>query len=37
MAEHAVIAVVLIVVAIIVFTSLGTTIFTRINELIAGI
>jgi len=36
MAEYAVIAAVLIVVAIVAFTSLGTTILAKINELVAG-
>jgi len=36
MAEYVVIAVVMILVAIVAFTDLGTTILTKINELIAG-
>ena len=36
MAEYAVIAAVLILVAVIAFTSLGTTIVSKINVLVAG-
>jgi len=36
MAEYAVIAAVLILVAVIAFTSLGTTIVSKINDLVAG-
>jgi len=36
MAEYAVIAAVLILVAVIAFTSLGTTIVAKINDLVAG-
>jgi len=36
MAEYAVIAAVLILVAVIAFTSLGTTIVGKINDLVAG-
>ncbi len=36
MAEYAVIAAVLILVAIIAFTSLGTTIVGKVNDLVAG-
>ena len=36
MAEYAVIAAVLILIAIVAFTSLGTSIVTNVNELVAG-
>ena len=36
MAEYAVIAAVLILVAIVAFTSLGTTIVAKIGDLVAG-
>jgi Flp pilus assembly pilin Flp len=36
MAEYAVIAAVLILVAVVAFTSLGTTIVSKINDLVAG-
>ena len=36
MAEYAVIAAVLILVAIIAFTSLGSTIVAKVNELVTG-
>jgi Flp pilus assembly pilin Flp len=36
MAEYAVIAAVLILVAVIAFTSLGSTIVSKINDLVAG-
>ena len=36
MAEYAVIAAVLILVAVIAFTSLGMTIVSKINDLVAG-
>ena len=36
MAEYAVIAAVLILVAVIAFTSLGSTIVGKINDLVAG-
>ena len=36
MAEYAVIAAVFILVAVIAFTSLGTTIVSKINDLVAG-
>ena len=37
MAEYAVIAVVLILVAIVAFSSLGTTIAAKINSLVSGL
>ncbi|MCD6356343.1 MAG: Flp family type IVb pilin [Anaerolineaceae bacterium] len=36
MAEYAVIAAVLILVAVVAFTSLGSTIVSKINDLVAG-